>query len=177
MEPTDWKQYIIELILVKQKLADLDTKGLWPHSLPAVAASEARLAEVETHLGGTLDPAFRMFLLHADGWPAFYQTVDLFGSKDLLGNDRFRHAAEMLEYVEANVLSQGGLRREELLPIAVSPVDLDLFVMIRRSTPHPGMVVWLAGSEVDRFADFGEFFRAMADYNRLEVQHLKASAN
>jgi hypothetical protein len=42
----------------------------------------------------------------------------LFGSDDLLGSDRFRHAVEMLSYVEAGVLATGGLRREELLPIA-----------------------------------------------------------
>ncbi len=177
MELTDWKQRIVELVLVKQQLAELDTKGLWQYRLPAVAASEARLEAVEAHLGEALDPAFREFLLHADGWPAFYQTVDLFGSDDLLGSDRFRHAVEMLSYVEAGVLAAGGLRREELLPIAISPVDLDLFVMMRRSASRPGTVVWLAGSEIDRFPGFEEYFLAMVDYNRLEVEHLRASAN
>jgi hypothetical protein len=177
MERIDWKQRIVELVLVKQKLAELDTKGLWQYRLPAVAASEAKLEAVEAHLGEALDPAFRAFLLHADGWPAFYQTVDLFGSDDLLGSDRSRHAARMLGYVEPAVLTAGGLRREELLPIAASPVDLDLFVMTRRSASRPGVVVWLAGSEIDRFPSFEEYFLAMVDYNRLEVQHLRASAN
>lgn len=177
MDRADWKQRIVELVLVKQKLAELDTKGLWQYRLPAVAASEPRLNAVEAHLGEALDPAFRAFLLHADGWPAFYQTVDLFGSNDLLGSDRFRHATEMLDYVEPVVLTASGLRREDLLPIAVSPVDLDLFVMTRRSASRPGVVVWLAGQEIDRFPSFDEYFRAMVDYNRLEVQHLRASAS
>lgn len=177
MERIDWKQAIVELVLVKQELAESDTKRLWPHKLPAVAASETRLAEVEAHLGEALDPTFRAFLLCADGWLAFYQTVDLFGSDDLLGSNRFHYATKMLGYVAETVLTQGGLRREELLPIAVSAADLDLFVMTSGSASRPGTVIWLAGSEVDRFAGFEEFFLAMVDYNRLEVQHLQASAS
>jgi hypothetical protein len=177
MKQTDWKQRIVELVLVKQKLAELDTKGLWQYRLPAVAASGERLEAVEAHLGEALDPAFREFLLHADGWPAFYQTVDLFGSEDLLGGSRSRQGVEKLNYVEEAVLTRAGLRRQELLPIAASPVDLDLFVMTKRSASRPGIVVWLAGSEIDRFAGFDEYFLAMVDYNRLEVQHLRASAS
>lgn len=172
IETTDWKQRIVELVLVKQKLAELDTKGLWQYRLPAVAATETKLKSVEAYLGEALDPAYRAFLLHADGWPAFYQTVDLFGSEDLMGNDRQHHATEMLSHVEESVLTFGGLRREELLPIAASPVDLDLFVMTSRLAAQPGMVVWLAGSEIDRFPSYDEYFLAMVDYNRLEVQRL-----
>jgi hypothetical protein len=177
MEMTDWKQRIVELVLVKQKLAELDTKGLWQHRLPAVAATEVKLRAVEAYLGEALDPAYRAFLLHADGWPAFYQSVDLFGSDDLMGSDRSRHAAEMLDFVEDAVLATSRLRREDLLPIAASPVDTDLFVMMRQSASHPGGVVWLAGSEIDRFPSFDEYFLAMVDYNRLEVQHLRSAAS
>jgi hypothetical protein len=171
---TDWKQRIVELVLVKQKLAELDTKGLWQYRLPAVAATEAKLRAVEAHLGEALDPGYRAFLLHADGWPAFYQSVDLFGSDDLVSSDRYLHAAEMLNFVESAALAASGLRSEELLPIAVSPVDLDLFVMTKQSAPRPGVVVWLAGSEVDRFESFDDYFLAMVDYSRLEVRHLRS---
>lgn len=174
---TDWKKRIVELVLVKQKLAELDAEGLWEHRLPAVAATEAKLRDVETHLGEALDPAYRAFLLRADGWPAFYQSVDLFGSGDLMGGDRFRHAVEMLSYVENAVLAAGQLRRDELLPIAASSVDLDLFVMTRRRATQPGSVIWLAGSEIDRFPSFDEYFLAMMDYNRLEVQHLRSGSS
>jgi SMI1-KNR4 cell-wall len=177
MEMTEWKQRIVELVLVKQKLAELGSKGLWQHRLPSVAATEGRLKSVEAHLGEALDPDYRAFLLHGDGWLAFYQTVDLFGSDDLMGNHRFHRATEMLRNVDDSVLISGGLRREDLLPIAASPVDLDLFVMTRRSASPPGMVVWLAGSEIDRFPSFDEYFIAMVDYNRLEVQHLQSEAS
>jgi hypothetical protein len=170
MEMTEWKQRIVELVLVKQKLAELGSRGLWQHRLPSVAATEGRLKSVEAHLGEALDPDYLAFLLHADGWLAFYQTVDLFGSDDLMGNHRFHRATEMLRYVDDSVLISGGLRREDLPPIAASPVDLDLFVMTRRSA-------WLAGSEIDRFPSFDEYFIATVDYNRLEVQHLQSEAS
>jgi hypothetical protein len=112
-------------------------------------------------------------LLHANGWPAFYQAVDLYGTGDLLGNMRGIRGAEMLSFIEGSVLAESGLRREDLLPIAVSSTDLDLFVMVKHSAKKRGMVVWFAGYEVDRFQDFSEFFSAMVEYNRQEVRHFQ----
>jgi hypothetical protein len=176
MEPADWKERIAVMALVKQRLAEVDTERLWEYHLPRVAASEERLQQVEAHLGQALDPSYRAFLRHADGWPAFYQSVDLFGSEELLGSERFQHAEEMLGYLEQEQPAASGMRGG-LLPVAASPVDLDLFVIPRRSSAHPGTVIWLAGSEIDRFPSFDEYFLAMIDYNRAEIQSLQASAN
>jgi hypothetical protein len=174
---TNWKERIVQLVLVKQAIQEADKSGLWEYRLPAVAATLGQLAAVEAAIGGPLDPSYRTFLENAGGWPAFWQTVDLFGPEDLVGGPRFQHALEMLRLVEDSVLESGGLHREALLPIAASPVDLDLFVMTRRSSPSPGQVIWLAGSEVDRWPNFDEFYLAMVDYNRLELQHLKGGAD
>jgi hypothetical protein len=176
MEPADWKDRIAVMALVKQRLAEVDTGRLWEYHLPRVAASEERLQQVEAHLGEALDPSYRAFLRHADGWPAFYQAVDLFGSAELLGSERFQHAEEMLGYLGQEQPATSGTD-SGLLPVAASPVDLDLFVMTRRSSPHPGTVIWLAGSEIDRFPSFDEYFLAMIDYNRAEIQGLQASTN
>jgi hypothetical protein len=45
--------------------------------------------------------------------------------------------------------------------------------MTRRTAANPGLVIWYSGYEVDRFPDFDEFFAAMVDYNRAEIQHLQ----
>lgn len=171
-----WKERIVDLVVVKQTMHELAPDGLWEYRLPGVAATSDQLEAVEGHLGEPLDAAYRSFLEHADGWPAFWQTVDLFGPQDLLGSDRFEHAMDMLGFVEEDVLRGAGVSRDELLPIAASPVDLDLFVMTRKSSAAPGRVVWLAGSEIDRWPDFDEFFLAMVDYNRLELQQLQQGA-
>jgi hypothetical protein len=168
----DWKLQIAQLVSIKQALADVDTEGLWENRLPRVAASEDELKAVENNLREALDPEYRAFLLHAAGWPAFWQTVDLFGPQELLGGGAFGYATEMLGYIEDAVLSQVGFDRAELLPIAASPNELDLFLMTRPSSRSPGHVVWLAGGEVDRFPSFQEYFMAMMDYNRLELRNL-----
>ncbi len=172
----EWRQRIVQLVLVKQKIAELDANGLWEYRLPAIAASEERLSASESQLGERLDPSYRDFLAAADGWPAFYQSVDLFGTHDLLG-ERSLHASEMLGYVEDAVFDVGGFTRRELIPIAATTEDLDLFVMTRRSTSNPGMVIWLAGSEVERFETFDDYFLAMLDYNRLTVQRMQSKMN
>jgi hypothetical protein len=94
-----------------------------------------------------------------------------------LGSERFAHAKEMLTFVSDETLASGGFFRDSLMPIAASMVDRDIFVMARRSSSSPGMVIWFAGTEVDRFPDFDEYFLAMIDYNRLEIQHLLSSNN
>ena len=171
----EWKQRIAEMAIIKQAVAEADDEGLWEYRLPHVGATEPQLKAVERHLGEPLAARYREFLECAGGWPAFLQTVDLFGPEELLGNERFRHAQEMVGYLEDEVLKKSHVRREDLLPIAASPVDRHLFVMTRKSAPKPGVVIWFDGSEVDRFPSFDEFFLAMMDYNREEIQALRGS--
>ena len=161
------------MVLVKQKVMELDVRGLWPHHLPNVAATEDRLRAVEQHVGHPLDPSYRAFLGYADGWEGFYQTVDLFGTADLLGSLRISHALSLLEAMDESVIQQSGFSRKELSPIAVTLVDRDLFVMSRPFSSSPGVVLWFAGELIDRFPNFDEYFLAMADHNRLEAQNLE----
>ncbi|HVF44611.1 MAG TPA: SMI1/KNR4 family protein [Pyrinomonadaceae bacterium] len=172
----DWRGLIVTMLFVKQELLRLDAGGLWPHHHPEVAAGEARLAAVEARLGHALDAKHRDFLSYADGWRGFYQTVDLFGTAQLAGGGLMGYAAELLGAVDEGVLKSSGFSREELLPIAATPADKDLFVMTRPYSASPGVVIWLAGEEVDRFHDFEDYFRAMLDYNRMEVENLKAES-
>ncbi len=170
-----WKDWIAQMALIKEVVAEADHEGLWEHRLPRVGATESQLHAVEQHLAEPLDPTYREFLECAAGWPAFLQTVDLFGPEELLGNERFRHAQEMAGYLEDEVLKKSRVRREDLLPMAASPVDRHLFVMTRKSAPQPGAVIWFDGDEVDRFPSFDEFFLAMLDYNRNEIEALRGS--
>jgi hypothetical protein len=176
MPDIDWKARIVELVLVKQRLHEVDREGLWEHRLPAVAATPAELQAAETALGEPLDALHRGFLTAAGGWLAFWHDVDLFGPGDLVGGPRWSRGAQAVADLEEDVVRSAGVTREVLLPIAVSAADLDLFVLTRRAAARPGMVLWFAGAEVDRFADFHEFFVAMTDYNRLEVQALEQDA-
>jgi hypothetical protein len=158
---------------VKQAIAEADRKGLWPHHLPGVAATEAQLLEVEARLGEHLQPSHRAFLATAGGWRGFFQTIDLFGPEDFRGSSRWMRAQQLLRYIEDNVLASIAFGREDVFPIAASSVDIDLFVLGRRSSAIPGVVVWLAGDEVERFGSFDDFFVAAVDYNRREIAKLR----
>jgi hypothetical protein len=173
MVASEWRSRIVELVLVKQALAEADRKALWAHHLPSVAATDAQLLAVEARLGESLQPSYREFLALAGGWRGFMQTIDLFGPEDFLGSQRWRRAQELLGYLDDDILSSMGFRREEVFPIAVSGIEIDLFLMGRRSSEIPGVVVWLAGDEIDRFNSFDDFYAAMVDYNRREIEMLR----
>jgi len=172
----DWKSRIAQMVYIKQTIFELDAEHLWEYRLPRVASTEAELLAVEASLGEQLNPEYRSFLGYAGGWPAFYQTVDLFGPFDVADSTIFSQAMEMLASIENVVLDGSQLRREDLIPIAATSLDLDLFVITRRSSPSPGQVIWFAGGEVDRFPSFGEYFLAMMEYNRREIERLRTAA-
>jgi len=165
-----WEEMIAVAMVVKQRMMELDVENLWPHHLPNVAADEDDLARVEQTIGRPLDPKYKEFLRYADGWSGFYQSVDLFGTRDLIGSPRMDRARTLLASVDKKVIETSGCDTPNLLPIAVSSEDIDLFVLVGNSTV--GEVVWFAGGEIDRFPDFVEFFLAMVDYNREDVADL-----
>lgn len=173
MNAGDWQRRIGELVFVQQDVRAADRSGLWDYHLPRVAAKEASLRLAEAHLGGPLDEGYRLFLMQADGWPSFWHDVDLFGTTDLTGGSRMERALGLLPASGDAVWRSTGINRESALPIAAATDDVDVFV-IARSTPHRGSVLWLAGSMVDHFQNFDEFFLSMIEYNRLTAQNLRA---
>jgi hypothetical protein len=167
-----WKKEIAIAFMVKQRIWELDQGRLWPFHYPELAATEAELVAVEERLGYPLAGEYRSFLSCANGWQGFYQRVDLFGTSELLGGLRMAAAAELLEWLEEDVLPFCGFAQTDLLPIAVSRDDMTLFCLSKPSHPHSGQVFWFSGKLIETFVDFREFFLAMCDYNRKEVGYL-----
>jgi hypothetical protein len=170
----DWKKEISVLVYIKQVLSDLDKNHLWEHHFPEVAAGGKEIENVEQHLGFQLDDRYAEFLRHANGWRSFYQSVDLFGTKDLLGSDAMQNAKMMLDVIDENAMKASRLNKDDLLPIGASSLDLDIFFIVKPSSEHSGQVIWFAGQEIDRFKNFYEFYLAMVDYNRAEVEDLRS---
>ena len=169
----DWKEQIVTMVYVKQALHEVDESNLWPWHLPNVATTEEQLKVVEEYLGHNLDSRYKLFLKQADGWQGFYQTVDLFGTEQLLGGSKMSYATMLLDVLdEESVLKASGFAKNDLLPIAVTTSDKDLFVITCPHSVNPGVVIWFAGYEIDRFPSFDEYFLAMIDYNRADYQDL-----
>lgn len=165
----NWKDNIGAMVLVKQELMEQDVKHLWPHHFPEVGASEKQICNFEKELGYTLDQKYRDFLNYANGWKGFYQTVDLFGTEQLNNSAIMNYAKTLLSAIDDKVINESGFFRNQLLPIAVTEFDKDLFVLCSSNSSEPGAVIWFAGEEIERFENFYEYFLSMIDYNREEI--------
>lgn len=167
----DWKRELVIAHLVKQKIAEVDAEGLWENTLPEVAATEEELRALEARLGYALNSQHRAFLLHANGWRAFKNHIDIFGVGDFVGGPSAARATALIESLEP-LKELCGFDKSDMLPIAVSSDDIDVMLMTRPHATTPGKVLWLAGGLVDTFSGFDEWFLAMVDYNRLNYQYL-----
>src|SRR4051812_12830431 len=94
----DWRKNIIILCQVKQRLFEVNAgkRPLWPFCYPEDPATPDELRLAETVLGFQLDPLYLAFLSHADGWAAFFQKNDLFGTADLVGGLKHDRADQLL---------------------------------------------------------------------------------
>ena len=166
----EWKNRIAIAYMVKQKINEVDADNLWSFQYPELAASEVELTEAESAINHRLSPEFRQFLACANGWNQFFQRVDLFGTHDLRGSSRMQRALEIVQWLIEDGSWEG--TSDELLPIAVSNDDNTLFCLTTAANSQKGRVLWFSGKLIESFANFTEFFLAMCDYNRLEVQNL-----
>jgi hypothetical protein len=170
----DWTSEIAKGWRIHERIQELDRAGLWEHFLPDVAASEDEIAATEQQLGFRLDPEYRQFLRFANGWRRFYQDVDLFGTRNLLGAPPMDSAMAQLNAMDpADLEREAGMGAGDVLPIAASAEQRDMFLLGQPWSSAPGAVVWLSGQAVDRFPGFDEFYLAMLDYNREEIQDLE----
>lgn len=166
----DWPSEIVKGVLVHQRLAALDTRGIWKYPLPDVAASEDEIAATEQKLGYGLDQGYRQFLRYANGWRSFYQDVDILGTTGLVGGPVMDAARLQLAAVDPEIFSGNvGLGVADMLPVAASTVQSDMFLLGLPWSKTPGAIVWFAGYLIERFPDFDEFYLSMLDYNRRQI--------
>ena len=174
----DWRREIITLCLVKKRLAKVNTGRTpsWPFCYPENPAPEEDLRSFDLTLGSRLDPCYRAFLSHANGWVGFFQRNDLFGTSDLLGGSKNDKARELLASID-NIAEMTGYEKSDLLPIAVSQFEINVFLLTKPSSKTPGKVLWLAGGLIDVYPHFDKFYLAMIDYNRREIQRFDGTLN
>lgn len=167
----DWKREIGIAYLVKKRTEEIDLDRLWDYAVPELAASFEEIKRAEEMAKIVFSDHQRDFLLSANGWRCFYQAVDLFGTKDYCGGDRFVRASSLLNSLE-EIESICGLSKEKAIPVAVSMNDIDLFLTSRNPDLDGDSVYWFAGQLIERFDNFSEFFLSMVDYNRLTFEKL-----
>lgn len=169
---TNWPVLISKVIYHKQIAAEHDKKGILPWHLPRVAAPLATIEKIEITSGIVLSKEYKEFLAHADGWPGFHITTDLFGSDDF-AKGRHRRAIQTRPGI-SQLLAEQGINIERVCAIGASDEDIDAFVLVSSDGgPLAGRVLWLATQEVDRYEGFKDFFLAMIEYNARIAKRMK----
>lgn len=164
------KKDIAVLLDVRNQLMEADKQGLWEYHFPEVAATPEEITEIQKRLNLALSEEYKTFLLCANGWKCFFQMVDLFGTNDLI-SDKMEFARDLLA-VEMEYDQELQELKDQLLPIAASEDDNDLFAMVLAPGERFGEVIWLAGGEIERFPSFMDFFESMIKYNEEEVRRM-----
>lgn len=167
-----WPDIIQRMEQTRVQLQAVDTDGLYTYLPPRPGCSKEEIAQVEARLGFPLDRQYAEFLQSADGWQQLYQSVDLFGTPELLSAEVMDYAKDLLKIV-CQLAPDLEFTETELLPIGVARQDSDLFLM---TTPVNGgncMVLWFSGYEVERFDCFLSFITAIASYNKLDLEDLQ----
>lgn len=154
-----WPVALGVLIGLQAQIEEQDAEGLLTATIPREKAREAAVVAYEERAGVPLPPDYRNFLLHANGWPGAYFTLDLFGLAELTGSGAARRARELLEvYEDEEDLAESGLEAADLIPVAAGPGN-DLVVIISNDRPGAGTVVWFDGGEFGRYRNFAAFFQ------------------
>lgn len=165
-----WKELLVIMLIVRDELYKADREGLWEYHYPEVAVQMNEIVYIQEKLKVKLSKEYINFLLCANGWKCFYQLVDLFGTKDF--ESEVMEYAKRLLNVELEYNDSLYKIKDFLFPVAVSRTDKDLFVMVLTEDEEYGQIIWLAGGEIDRFESFYEFFKAMIEYNREELEDM-----
>ncbi|EPJ5422476.1 SMI1/KNR4 family protein, partial [Acinetobacter baumannii] len=93
---------------------------------------------------------------------------------DLIEGEKKQYALDLLNIIDITYLSKKGIRRTDLMPIAATLIDKDIFLIGKPNSSIAGEVIWYAGEEIEIFKNFNEFFLAMIDYNIEEINDLKS---
>lgn len=172
MAVSDWSALFAEMEKAKRRLVASDREGLWRHASRKPPATPERIAEITAVTGCPVDPEYAEFLLHADGWPAVLQDIDLFGTADF-GSAAYAEAQELVRVTEDEGIVERESGSARLIPMGASRTDIDILVMPGATEiMRPAPVIWLAGGEIERYRTFSEFFRGVIAENHAEADSL-----
>lgn len=173
MKYDKWIQYIVEMGKIKEQLVKKDNSGVHKFYFPEVKATNDEINFAETLLGVELDKSYKEFLKRANGWKGIMLNINIFGTNELIDNNIQNKAFEFLKIIEEDVLIPNfSCKAHDLIPIAMTFTDKDIFVMSKSSSNMYGKVIWLAGEVVDIFNNFEEFFLSIIEYNKQDLTDL-----
>jgi hypothetical protein len=165
----DWKLAIVMNFWQRQQAEIWKSGHVFPMGAPKVRASNEAIAQAELATAFRFPEDYKDFLRHADGWPAFCENMDLFGTPDYLSGE----ANRLLERHAAAIQFMHGLGfgRDDYIAVGGARKGQNLFLLLSADNPRsPGEVIWYNDEQLDRCPSFSEFFSSMIAFNELLAQ-------
>lgn len=173
---SDWDKLLGESVLLRQQLHKRDP-DINPYTLPHIGATEKQLDEVEHKQHMKLDPLYRHLLSYANGWEHFFTFTHLFEVQELGVSKRFKKASELVDiFYSDGPVPKGMPQRSHVLCFCANPDEVeDLFVIWLTGPVKDGgrPISWLAGEEIQRFANMHEFMLSVNEYLRRKLAKLQ----
>ncbi|GAB2829231.1 SMI1/KNR4 family protein [Lentzea nigeriaca] len=172
----DWEELIGLSVLLRQQLGSLDPE-LSPFRIPGEGATEEQLRAAESRIDAPLDPMYRDFARYANGWPYFFTYAHLLGAEQFGQGELWQKGNELLWLYYSEGPPRGAFPSlAELTIIGVGAEVTDLFVIWRTGPVFDGghQVSWLAGEEVDRYANFRTFLLSVNQYLQSDIKKFSA---
>ena len=165
-----FKDAVGYLYIVREKIREVDTSGLFKYYCPNVKTTEVEINSWEKENQLFLPDVYKQFLLTANGWKCVSQDINLFRLEELTLSKSNKHIKNR-DFSLQNLTSNGN--EECLLPIGASDYSCDQFLMILDAECNCyGQVLWVAGEEIERYKDFAEFFLSLIQYNKYNYELL-----
>jgi hypothetical protein len=172
----DWVPRIVELVRVKDQIARHDVDGIFPYTLPSVAAPPERLDAYEQGTGLRLDPGHRSFLAAADGWRAFFETQDLLSVEQLAAGEHRDVFTAWIDSAPPQALAHG-YSSATLLPIAVD-LDFPLFAAMPVMAGRVASQVLLLDPSgiLETFETFETYFDSVIEDTERNLKDFESGA-
>lgn len=160
------KNIIEEHVILKQEMEKIDKDKLWEYYMPNDPADEETVKESLSKLGVNIPNELIELYQVLNGWDCFFQMVDLFSLSDYF-SDKMNYAKTILHTI---LEYQEEFEINDLLPIAVSRDDIDVFVLVVGGKSF-GQVIWFAGGIIERFDSIRFFLTEMLKLSKATIDN------
>lgn len=167
----DWSLAVERATRLNRDIAEADVHHIWNYGSANSGADGSEIQELERHLGYRLDAEYTDFLKAANGWPGFYNDVDLLSASEVSDSEKADRAWILADSADEGSGGALGLDRGSHMPIAVAKFDIDVFMLFRHG--ETVTVRWIAGQQIESFPSVSSFFEALVSYNEETLRQLR----
>jgi hypothetical protein len=139
-------------------------QDVFPYEEPSPPATAQDLQELEQQLGRSIPASLRTLLQEHNGYPSFFQSVDILSTHQIVGNIRGGQGKELLDMaIEIYGAEWDDLRFASAIVIGLSAIEGSMFLLNphRQTAEGEPEVVWFHNEIVERRDTLAEFLNLL----------------